>query len=67
MRKPINASAVRAFLTKREDIDVLRIHYCYQIGATFTQMALMEDTIIQAMSICDRIKVADLLGPDAPN
>lgn len=64
MRKPITAPAVRAFMTAREDLDVLRIHYCYQIGSTFVSLALMEDAIFSAMSICDRIKVAKLLGPD---
>jgi hypothetical protein len=67
MRKPINAPTVRAFMSAREDLDVLRIHYCYQIGSTFVNLALMEDTIIRAMSICDRIRVTDLLGPDASN
>ncbi len=67
MRKPITASALRAFMKTRKDLDVLRIHYCYQIGSTFVNLALMEDTIIHAMSICDRIKVANLLGPDASN
>src|SRR5258708_36521680 len=67
MRRPITASAVRALMSAQEDLDVLRIHYCYQIGSTFVNLAMMEDTIIHAMSICDRIKVANLLGADASN
>ena len=67
MRKPTTAPAFRTFTAGAEDLDVLRIHYCYQIGSTFVSLALMEDTIIDAMWICDRIKVANLLGPDASN
>jgi len=64
MRKPMTAPTIRAFMTGREDLDVLRFHYCYQIGSTFVNLSLMEDTIIRAMSICDRIKVANALGAD---
>lgn len=65
MKSQITAAKVRAFMTARNDTDVLRVHLCYQIGSTFVRLALMEDTIIRAMSICDRVKVASLLGPDA--
>jgi len=67
MRKQITAPAVRAFFSAQEDLNVLRIHYCYQIGSTFVSLALMEDAVIRAMSICDRIKVVNLLGSDASN
>jgi hypothetical protein len=45
----------------------MRIHYCYQIGSTFTNLGLMEDSIVRAMSMCDRIKLATFLGADASN
>jgi hypothetical protein len=64
MRRKISAQSIRSFLATRGDADVHRIHYCYQIGSTFVNLALMEDTIINAMSICDRIKVASVLGSD---
>lgn len=67
MRTPLTASAFREFLSKRADLEVLRVHYCYQIGSTFVNLALMESAIISAMSFCDQIKVASLLGPDASN
>ena len=53
MREPTTAPAFRTFMAGAEDLDVLRIPYCYQIGSTFVSLALMEDTIIDAMWICD--------------
>jgi hypothetical protein len=41
------------------------MHYCYQIGSTFVHLGLMEDAIVQAMLMCDRVKVRSLLGRDA--
>lgn len=55
---------VHQFLAERTDDDILRIHYCYQIGSTFTSLALMEQTIIDAMSVCDRVKVANIIQSD---
>ena len=46
------------------DEDLRRVHYCYQIGSTFTSLALFEDTIIEAMMICDRVKVGQALGSE---
>lgn len=65
-RKPLTASTVKDFMEPRSDLEVIRIHYCYRIGSTFVNLALMEDAIINAMSMCDRIKVAGILGTDAP-
>jgi hypothetical protein len=67
MRTPLTASTFREFLRERDDLEVLRVHYCYQIGSTFVNLALMEGAIISAMSFCDRIKVARLLGSDESN
>jgi hypothetical protein len=65
-RAPLTASAIRKWIEGHSDIDIVRIHYCYQLGSTFVNLASMEDTIIDAMFVCDRIKVAQLLGSDAP-
>lgn len=63
---PLTAARVKDSLGQRSDLDVLRTHYCYQLGSTFVNLALMEDTIINIMAMCDRIAVTGLLGPDAP-
>lgn len=60
----MSAAAFREFLKQRDDLDALRVHYCYQIGSTFTSLALMEDTIINAMLMCNQIQVSSVLGPD---
>lgn len=65
MRHEMSASVFREFICGCGDIDAERIHYCYQLGSTFTSLALMEDTIINAMLICDRISVAKVLQADA--
>jgi hypothetical protein len=65
VRKPITASEFRTFVAERDDLDALRIRYCYEIGSTFVSLALMEDAIVNAMSICDRVKLTNLLGPVA--
>lgn len=65
-RAPLTAGTLRKFLELRGDLEIERIHYCYQLGSTFVNLALMEDTIINAMAMCDRINVAGLLGTDAP-
>jgi hypothetical protein len=59
------AKEVRRFLSKRTDEDVLRIAYCYQIGITFTAVSLMEDAIINSMTVCNKINVDNFLEEDA--
>jgi hypothetical protein len=66
MKKNMPIAKVRKFLSPKEDIDVLRVYYCYQIGSTFVNLALMENTIIHGMMMCDRIKVSKRLEEDAP-
>lgn len=61
---PLDATQFRELVDSEENANVERIHYCYQIGSTFVNLALMEDTIINAMTMCDRIKVATILGSD---
>ena len=64
-RFPLSPLEMRVFLAARDDVDLARIHYCYQIGSTFLSLALMEEAFTSAMSICDIIKVKDVLGADA--
>ncbi|MER8502779.1 MULTISPECIES: hypothetical protein [unclassified Mesorhizobium] len=64
-RAPLDAQGFRTIVAQEEDINAERIHYCYQIGSTFVHLSLMEDAIINAMSICGRIKVSKLLGADS--
>jgi hypothetical protein len=66
MTKPYTAKQFRQFLSERDDTHLMRIQYCYQLGSTFVHLSMMEDTIIKAMSICNRIKVAKALGSDMP-
>lgn len=42
----------------------MRIYYCYQLGSTFVALSLMENRILTAMMMCDRIKVAKIIGDD---
>ena len=66
MTKPHTAKLFRQFLNEHDDTDLMRVQYCYQLGSTFVHLSMMEDMIIRAMSMCDGIKVAKVLGPDAP-
>jgi hypothetical protein len=66
MTKPHTAKLFRRFLNECDDTGLMRIQYCYQLGSTFVHLSLMEDMIIRAMSMCDGIKVAKVLGPDVP-
>src|SRR3954468_23875906 len=61
MRKALTGSAFRKFIAEQDESDMLRIQYCYQIGSTFVVLGLMESTVIDAMGVCDRIKVANVL------
>ena len=58
------AHKVRKFLSPRRDLDVMRIYYCYQLGSTFVSLGLMENRIVTAMMMCNRIKLAHLLHDD---
>lgn len=65
MRTRVTAPSVRQFWETKADIEVLRIHYCYQVGSALAVMALMEDAVISAMRMCSKIKLANKLGQDA--
>ncbi len=58
----ITARTTREFVSSRDDLDVARFHYCYEIGSTFTILSLMEDNIATTMMSCDRIKLKSKLG-----
>lgn len=63
-KRPLDTQGFRTIVAEENDVNAERIHYCYQIGSTFVHLSLLEDSIINAMSICDRIKVSKLLGAD---
>jgi hypothetical protein len=62
---PANALGILKWTESLSEIELLRAHYCYQIGCTFIASSLVEDTIINAMLICDKIQVGKALGADA--
>ena len=64
MTRTHTAKLFRQFLNDCDETDLMRIQYCYQLGSTFVHLSMMEDMIIRAMSICDGIKIAKVLGPD---
>lgn len=65
MRKILKPEDFRRWVNSSTVEDAARIHYCYQLGSTFTNMALMEDTIISLMNMCNKISVNRKLGADA--
>lgn len=65
MKKRTSVSTIRNFLSPQKDVDAMRVYYCYQIGSTFVNLNLMENTIIHAMAMCDAIKVSKALQEDA--
>jgi len=64
-RTPLTAQEMRATFGQCSDIEIFRIHYCYEIGSTLVCMALMEDAIIEAMAVCEKIVVQRKLGSDS--
>lgn len=66
MDKEIAVRDVRKFFSAQDDIETMRIYYCYQIGSTFVNLNLMESTIVDAMAMCNRIKLSKVLQDDAP-
>ena len=54
----ISSEAFKEFVADQDDLDVLRIAYCYQVGSTFIALSLMEDTLVNAMSGSGRIQVS---------
>jgi hypothetical protein len=65
MNKPLSAAYFKKWVRSLDKESSLRFHYCYQIGSTFVQLSQMERSIIHAMAMCDRVRVAQMLGDDA--
>jgi hypothetical protein len=66
MKHDFTPPNLRRKLEQLSDINLLRTRYCYQIGSTFVACALLEDSVITSMLICDRVKIASILRDDAP-
>ncbi len=47
------------------DEDFARYRYVQEMGATYLAVAHFEDMLINAMNVCDRVKVRHALGDDA--
>jgi hypothetical protein len=60
-----NANGILKWAESLSEIELLRAHYCYHIGCTFIASSLVEDSIINAMSICDKVRIGETLGADA--
>ena len=46
------------------DLGYSQFSYIYQLGHSFTALCLLEEEIIAAMLMCDRIRVRSVLGPE---
>lgn len=64
-RDTLTPKQFREFASGLDDDEAARLHYCYQLGSTFVHVNMMEDSIIECMSLCDRVKVKTILGDDA--
>jgi hypothetical protein len=64
VEKNMPADKLRKFLSPKRNVDVMRIYYCYQLGSTFVSLGLMENRIVTAMMMCNRIKLANLIHGD---
>lgn len=62
---PPNANGILKWAESLSEIELLRAHYCYHIGWTFIASSLVEDSIVNAMSICDKVRLGQTLGADA--
>jgi hypothetical protein len=56
--------AFKSFIGRLNQTSLSRVHYCYQIGSTFIYLNRMEDSIISAIGMCDRIQVEKVMGAD---
>src|SRR4051794_26108308 len=65
MKHDISEKNFKDFVNEKNEEDTLRIRYCYQLGSAFLALHLMEDSIINAMTMCDQVKVHNKLGKDA--
>lgn len=61
MKHDLSPATLRTQIHLLSDLEFIRVRYCYQIGSTFVACALLEDSVIDSMMICDRVKVANTL------
>lgn len=66
MRHDFTPPTLRRQIARLSDLDLVRTRYCYQIGTIFVACALLEDSVISSMLICDRVKVSSILCDDTP-
>lgn len=66
MEHDFSPATLRDQISNLSDLDLVRTRYCYQIGSTFVACALLEDSVINSMLICDRVKIAKVLQEDSP-
>lgn len=66
MKHDFTPPTLRHQIARLSDLDLVRTRYCYQIGSTFVASALLEESVISSMLICDRVKVTSILRDDAP-
>ena len=64
MRHDFTPPSLRRQIARLSDLDLVRTRYCYQIGSTFVACALLEDSVISSMLICDRVKVTSIMRDD---
>lgn len=64
MRHDFTPPTLRRQIARLSDLDLARTHYCYQIGSAFVACALLEDSVISSMLICDRVKVTNIMRDD---
>ncbi|MBY5353205.1 hypothetical protein HFO94_06570 [Rhizobium leguminosarum] len=67
MKHDFSPRTLRRQIAHLSDLDLVRTRYCYQIGSTFVACALVEDSVISSMLICDRVKVNTVLREDISN
>jgi hypothetical protein len=65
MKHDLSEENFKDFVNTKNEEDTLRVRYCYHLGTAFLALHLMEDSIISAMTMCDRVKIQNKLGADA--
>lgn len=64
MKHDFSPPTLRRQIEQLSDLDLVRTRYCYQLGSTFVACALLEDSVISSMLMCDRVKVTSVLRDD---
>ena len=63
-RPEINQQQLGALVNEMPDIDFARFLYCQHISSTYLAVGKFEHMLIQAMLLCDRVKLEKALGAD---